>query len=481
VPGSDRHAAPWSPAVADANVPVPEGKKRRAGRLALVAGIVVVALLGGGFVGLKVLRNTPEPDLAKVPVFATPGAVLEVPASAAPMPTIAGMAAAVAKPLHDPRLGTHVSFQVSDLATGKVLFSQNRLSPTTPASTMKLATASALLGVRGPNYRLTTKVVAGRHPGEVVLIGGGDPTLSAGSDNPNYPEAARISDLADQVKRALGSTKPTKVIIDTSLFSGPTTGPGWDQDDAHSSYATPIYSLTTDAGRKDPNEEGDADRFDNTALAAGQIFAKLLGLPITAVTSGRAPAGATELGSVQSAPLLRIIENMLITSDNVVAEFMARQVAIALNQPASFAGGAAAVIGQLTKMGIPMQGVTIVDGSGLSPYDRLTPAMLGSLLQFAGSDAHPNMHGLFSGLPVAGWSGTLAGRFTTKGTTGARGVFRAKTGTLTGVHALAGTVVDASGRPLVFVLLLDKVAWNLNYGAAMDKLGAAVAACGCTS
>ncbi len=428
---------------------------------------------------MRLLGDKPAPDLAKVPVFGTPGAVLPAAAADAPVPTASGMAAAVRKPLRDPRLGGHVSFQVSDLDTGDVLFSHNRFSPTTPASTMKLSTASALLELRGPNYRITTKVVAGSSPGEVVIVGGGDPTLTASDTGSVYPGAARMSDLAAQVKQALGGTEPTRVIVDTSLFTGPVSGPGWDPGDAHSTYATSIYALTTDAGRRNPHNPGAAPRYDNSAEAAGEIFAADLGLPASAVSFGRAPEGTTQLASVQSPPLQRILDTMLVTSDNVVAEFMARQVAIAVHQPASFAGAAAAVTAQLTKMGLPMQGVHIVDGSGLSPRDKLTPGMLAALLRYAASDDHPRLHGIFSGLPVAGWSGTLEARFKSKSAAGARGVFRAKTGTLDGVHALAGTVVDASGRTLIFVLLLDKVAWNADYGTAMDKLGAAVAACGC--
>ena len=296
-PGPVADPTPWSAPVPDAEVPTSEPKRRQAGRWALVAGVIVVLLLGGGFIGLRTLRDKPQPNLAKVPVFGTPGAVLGAPAGDSPIPSRAALAAALAKPLKDARLGSHVSFQVSDLVTGEALFGQNQLSPTTPASTMKLATAGTLLNLRGPNHRITTKVVAGSKPGEVVLVGGGDPTLTAAAKSANYPGAASLSDLADQVKRALGGIKPTQVIIDTSLFTGPTTAPGWEPSDAHSSYATPIYALTTDGGRKDPSNVGDAERYDNSALAAGQIFAKELGLPATAVVSGRAGAGATELGS----------------------------------------------------------------------------------------------------------------------------------------------------------------------------------------
>lgn len=467
--------------------PSPE-KKRRASRVAMLAGLVVIVLLAAGFFVVQQLGGGAKQDLATAPKFAVPGAVLPDTVDSGPVPTAAGVSAAIAKPLSDHRLGTHVSVQVTDMATGKVLFGKNQSSATTPASTMKLATGVSVLALRGPDYRITTRVVAGANPGEVVLVGGGDPTLAANS-MPSYPESGKLSDLASQVKAALGDVKPTKVIIDDSLFSGPTIGPGWDPYDVHSSYATAIVPLMTDGGRINSAKTGDTRRYDNPDTAAANAFAKYLGVPLTAVVKGKAPATAAGdggagtpgavLGSVQSAPLVRIIETMLANSDNMLAEFMARQVAIAMGEPASFAGAAQAVTQELTKLGMPMQGVTIVDGSGLSPKNKLTPALLSAVLRYAASEDHPKAHALYTGMPVAGWSGTLAGRFKKSGTTTGQGLIRAKTGTLTGVSALAGTMIDSSGRTLVFVILLDKVPWGVSVTQAIDKVTAAVQRCGC--
>ncbi len=352
---------------------------------------------------------------------------------------------------------------------------------------MKLATATAVLALRGPNYRITTRVVAGARPGEVVLVGAGDPTLAAGPRS-TYPESGRLDVLADEVKRALGGVKPTRVIIDTTLFSGPATSTGWEDSDADSTYVHPIYALTTDGGRINPSKTGNSERYPNSALAAGQIFAKLLGLPATAVANGRAPRAASGasgtapgavLASVQSAPLVRILDTMLTNSDNVLAEFMARQVAIAAHRPASFAGAAAAVTAELAKLGLPTAGTHILDGSGVSHQDRLTPALLTALLSYDAQPEHGQFHPIFSGLPIAGWSGTLAGRFITPTTNSAAGVLRAKTGTLDGVSALAGVVVDASGRSLAFAVMVDKVPIGLDAPAAEDAIGVALYRCGC--
>ncbi len=169
----------------------------------------------------------------------------------------------------------------------------------------------------------------------------------------SYPEAGRLQDLATQVKQVLGGVKPTKVIVDTSLYTGSPVGPGWSDENINSTYLTSVYALSTDAGKIDPANIGYAPRYTDSATGAADIFAHYLGLPPSAVVSGTAPskpdspssptAPGAVLASVQSAPLIRIIETMLANSDNMLAEAMARQVALATGHPASFAGAAAAV------------------------------------------------------------------------------------------------------------------------------------------
>jgi D-alanyl-D-alanine carboxypeptidase/D-alanyl-D-alanine-endopeptidase (penicillin-binding protein 4) len=476
-------------APADRRTPGRESNRRRR-RVATVTGAVAAAILiviAATVLIVKASSYSAAPPIAPAPKIEAPGPVLAGMNTSAKIPTAAGLTAALAGPLADKRLGSHVSMAVRDLATGRLLYNHGASSPTTSASSMKLATATALLGLRGPNYRITTRVVAGARPGEVVLVGAGDPTLAAGPKS-TYPEAGRLDVLADEVKRALGGVKPTRVIIDTTLFSGPATSTGWQDSDTDSTYVHPIYALTTDGGRIDPAKTGNSDRYPNSAAAAGQIFAKMLGLPATAVTNGRAPAAATGasgttpgavLASVQSAPLVRILDTMLTNSDNVLAEFMARQVAIATHRPASFAGAAAAVTTELSNLGLPTAGTRIVDGSGVSHQNRLTPALLTALLSYDAQPTHSRFHPVFSGLPIAGWSGTLADRFITPTTKSAAGILRAKTGTLDGVSALAGTVVDASGRSLAFAVMVDKVPLGLDAPTAEDVVGVALYRCGC--
>jgi serine-type D-Ala-D-Ala carboxypeptidase/endopeptidase (penicillin-binding protein 4) len=432
-----------------------------------------------------------------------PSPVLANAAANAPMPTAAGVQAAIADLVAAQALGGQVRASVLDVATGQLLYGRGPDTLTLPASTTKLVTAVTALAARGPAYRIPTRAVAGASPGEVVLVGGGDPTLAVGATG-SYPGAGRLDQLAAQVKRALGGATPAKVIVDSSLYSGSVYGPGWDADIPTGGCGGPIVALMTDGARVNPKEStGCTPRSSTPDIAAGEAFARALGLPGAAVQDvarGVAPAGAggpspaatgaaspagvrpgTELGRVESPPMVRLVEFMLTESDNLVAEALARQVALARNQPASFAGAAAAMDAALADLGLPEAESSLVDGSGLSRTDRLTPSLLTELLTLAANGSHPELAGLFAGLPVAAWSGTLRDRFQSPaaGVTGA-GVVRAKTGTLRGVNAISGVVTTAEGRLLAFAVLADDVpADSAVAQPALDRIAAALAGCGC--
>ncbi|SDI94676.1 D-alanyl-D-alanine carboxypeptidase / D-alanyl-D-alanine-endopeptidase (penicillin-binding protein 4) [Frankineae bacterium MT45] len=420
----------------------------------------------------------PAPQLVAAGTVPTPTATPLPGTPASPQ----GVAAALAAPLADPRLGGQVLVEVLDTATGAHLLDKGAATATSPASTAKLATTTALLSIKDPDDRITTRVVAGQQPGSVVLVGAGDPTLTgakAGAPGA-YPDAARISDLAAQLM-ARPELDVTSIVDDTSLFTGPAISPDWDATDVPTSYGAPITALMVDGGRDTPTS---VIRSADPATAAGRALAVALGLPATAVSSGVAPAGAATLASVESPPLSELVEQALIDSDNVIAEQLARQVALAAGQPASFTGAATAVSGALHGLGVNIAGA-LRDGSGLARSDRLSPAQLAAILQLAASDdpSHDPLHDVLSGLPVAGWDGTLAYRFLTSSHSAA-GLVRAKTGTLTSVSALAGVVHDASGRQLTFALMADKVgptvADTTAAEAALDSVAAALAGCGCS-
>jgi D-alanyl-D-alanine carboxypeptidase/D-alanyl-D-alanine-endopeptidase (penicillin-binding protein 4) len=198
------------------------------------------------------------------------------------------------------------------------------------------------------------------------------------------------------------------------------------------------------------------------------------------VTTTSAAASAPVLGKVTSPPIAKLVEQMLQTSDNVIAEMLARQVAVARNMPASFAGAAEATRDALAELDIPVDGFGLVDGSGMSHANRLSAGLLTAIVVRAASQDQPKLRAVISGMPVAGYSGTLSARYTAVAAgKGAAGVVRAKTGTLTGVTALAGLAVDADGRLLAFSLLADGAKNSYDGQFALDRVAAAIAACGC--
>ncbi|HEY9390508.1 MAG TPA: D-alanyl-D-alanine carboxypeptidase/D-alanyl-D-alanine-endopeptidase [Mycobacteriales bacterium] len=402
------------------------------------------------------------------------------------------VAAALAGPMGADTLGERVSARVVDLATGDVLFDHGGDRMATPASTTKITTAVALLGVMSPDQRITTTVVAGDRPGQVVLVGAGDPTLSAAPPGrpTAYQGAARLSDLAHQVAAQAAQASGvgtsgtsgaavTQVVVDQSLFTGPTVHPTWDPTDVDGGYVAPIEALMADGGREHPDS---GTRSHQPALDAGRAFASFLGLPASAVVTGSAPTDAQVLAQVRSAPIIRIVEQMLTVSDNVLAECLARQVAIARGAAASFDGATQAIRDELADLGVDVSGEGLVDGSGLSPQDRLSPALLVNVLRMAASPAHPVLHALFPGLPVAGYEGTLADRYRTGPPAEFAGMVRAKTGTLSGVSTLSGVVQDADGRTLAFAFMADQVppGGTLAAEAALDRLAGSLARCGCS-
>ncbi len=207
----------------------PRSASRR--RLPLLLAAVLVLVLVA--VGLVVTRPGPVgrwlgdgpagPASTGVPE-PVPVAVLATADVSAPMPGAEGLRAVLDPLVGDAALGGRVNLAVADVLTGQSLFDRGGGEGTVPASVTKLLTAVAALTARGPGYRIPTRVVAGSEPGEVVIVGGGDPTLAAGAKG-FYPGAASLKDLADQVRTALGGTTPTRVLVDSSLYPGPVHGP----------------------------------------------------------------------------------------------------------------------------------------------------------------------------------------------------------------------------------------------------------------
>jgi D-alanyl-D-alanine carboxypeptidase/D-alanyl-D-alanine-endopeptidase (penicillin-binding protein 4) len=453
-------------------------------------GVVVLLLVAVVVaVGAVATSSGSSPTKPKVAVAPQPALVTAQPAvtplsDSAPVPTSAGLAATLAPLVANPDLGA-LTGRVTDAMTGRELWAQGAGVPMQPASTNKVLTAAAALLTLDRDARLETTVVAPDQTassGLVVLKGGGDPTLSAAPKNVDtwYRGAARISDLADQVRRS--GIVPKVVQVDASAYSGPTLARGWDPLDIDGGDIAPMEAVMLDGGRTQPVSV-DSARSKTPALDAGRALAVALGVNPATVTVRPTPVTGDQIASVQSPPLIERLRQMMSESDNVMAESTGREVAAEVGKPQSFDGGAAAVLGQLSKAGIDTGGATLVDSSGLSVDDRLTAETLDEVVNAAAADAtldaNHDLRPLVDLLPIAGGSGTLSNRFLdTDAGRDAVGLLRAKTGSLTGTNALAGFVTDDSGRVLTFSLISNNA--GPTGRTAIDALAAALRSCGCS-
>jgi D-alanyl-D-alanine carboxypeptidase/D-alanyl-D-alanine-endopeptidase (penicillin-binding protein 4) len=267
---------------------------------------------------------------------------------------------------------------------------------------------------------------------------------------------------------------------DDSLFARPAPVATWERGYVRFGVAGPVGALSLDGGRRAPS--GVARVGDPGAFAAQQLARQLsaAGVPAVAGPRTRAAGGAEPVAEVTSVALASLVEHMLAESDNDVAEVLARQVAVAAGSAPDGRGAAGAIATTVEDLGVDLTGARVLDGSGLSRGARLSPSQLTSVLALAADPGRPRLGAVLSGLPVAGLTGTLAGRYTAPNLRAGRGLVRAKTGGLTGVSSLAGTTVGADGRTYAFAFLANRVPGSLDPSRrALDGAASALSACGC--
>jgi len=423
----------------------------------------------------------PPPEGLTLPPLTPPAAVARALDAADGVLDPARVRRALAPALDDKDLGRHVLVSVTDLDDPTPVF-ESGAGAATPASTTKLLTSAAALATLGPDHTFTTRVVTdGRN--RVVLVGGGDPHLASRPAEPGtYPHRADVVTLARATARALREqgTRRVRLGYDATLFSGPRLDPSWPDGYGPDGVVAPIAALWVDEGR---SASGFGRVADPPATAAA-VFAAALdraGIAVAGTPQARrARPDAVPLGGVASAPLSQIVEQVLVVSDNEAAEVLGHHVGLATAGRGSFADGAAGVEAVLGRLGVPFPAARVYDGSGLSRRDRFAPATLTAVLRLASSDEHPELRPVLTGLPVAGFTGSLAFRFDT-GPPQGRGRVRAKTGTLTGVSSLAGVATDLDGNPMAFALMADRVKLRdtLDARDALDAMAAALGACHC--
>jgi len=472
--------------------------QRTVGRLLPRLTVVLAVLVAALIVALKVLgpfgdgqstslQGAIEPLSERVP-----GAVLPDERAASVLPAVDEDAPEVSATKLTRRmrslmaskdLGRSVSVDVLDPLTGEHLLSSGADTARTPASTTKLLTGTAVLSAVGAQSTLTTSTVLdGR---TLYLVGGGDVLLGSGeSDEGEVDGHAGLGTLAERTAQALtaaGVTGKVKVVLDDTLFEGPTTAVGWDASDVNIGYVAPVNALEISAGRL---TDGDyVPRSADPAMAAAKTFADALadqGVRVAgSPTRGQAPDDASALAEVESATVGDQVEYALTHSDNTVAEALGRMVAITRGVEATFPGAGRAVLAQLREDGVAVKGTTLVDTSGLSPGNSIPVRVLTAVLATDIGEGMDDLRPVLTGMPIAGVSGTLADRFEADSQEPATGLVRAKTGTLSGVSSLAGILVDDDGRLLVFAVMADQVPSTTAARKALDAFATGLVGCGC--
>jgi serine-type D-Ala-D-Ala carboxypeptidase/endopeptidase (penicillin-binding protein 4) len=378
----------------------------------------------------------------------------------------------------DPRLG---SFQavVIDAATDTVLFDRGANTPAATASTMKLLTAGAALNILGPNYRVDTRVYQDpAQPGTIILVGGGDPTLSrtAPGQQSVYRDAPKLSTLAVGVNAKMAGVPITKIIVDGSLFSGSTWESSWERSEQTTGYMSEVTGLQVDGDRQNPAAET-SPRTTTPVLNAGKYFKKALGAAAAGATvvEGKAPSAAVEIAKVSSQPISTWIKHMLQVSDNTQAEALARLVSLDLGYDGSFSSLNIAIKKGLANTQIDSTGLVIKDGSGLSAFNAVPPTYLAKLSKLV-MNGFADFGVIRDGLPVSGESGSLAARF--KGDLkDAVGQVHAKTGWIKNGYTLAGYITARDKSNLLFAIY---ALGNVKADAkdAIDKLATDFFRCG---
>ncbi|MFD7075673.1 D-alanyl-D-alanine carboxypeptidase/D-alanyl-D-alanine-endopeptidase [Nocardioides sp. NPDC059952] len=441
------------------------------GKLAIVLPLVLALLVGAaaaayalGWVRYAQGNVAPTPPPAPLNIAAvSPAAVAGEQTRAPGKPDQAALEQVMREVVGDKRLGKHLKAAIAPLEGAPLV--THGTGAATPASVTKVLTSVAVLEAYGPERRFETSTTL--QGSTVTLVGGGDASLSAGD----------LDDLAAETARELGTTKSVTLAYDDSLFAGPTLSPTWRRTYLGEEVGG-ITALLVDHG----GSQSSGYSLDPSAQAAEQFKKALIrhGIKVNGKPARGTKAG-TQLAVRQGDTLREIVEYTLQHSDNQLAEVLARHVGLAAGAP-TFDGSTAAITATLKDLGIDTTGLVLRDGSGLSRQNLIPPTLLVSTLQTAARPNRPELAPAMTGLPVAGWVGSLSRRFNFDAEPG-RGRVRAKTGTLTGVSGLSGIAIDARGTPFVVVLMADgfKPAQTLDVRDALDDAMTAVATCRCSA
>ncbi|MWB99119.1 D-alanyl-D-alanine carboxypeptidase [Agromyces seonyuensis] len=439
--------------------------------LAVAVGLGILAASGAGAEEPAATAPVAEPEPEVEAPRAQPAVTEPAPLRTCSVATLAA----------DPRLAG-LRAQVADATTGEVYYTVGDAAPTALAEGQELLTAAAALAVLGADTRLETVVVKGSEPGSIVLVGGGDVTLSrtpTGSETV-YADAAHLDALAQTVLSSWYADPANgplqKLYLDTSEFDDVDWAESWDAAARSTGEMPRISALEVDGDREDPFAVASV-RGEAPALRAGQAFASLLG--IGSVEFGIAQQGAPLLGSVQSPSVGSLVETMLRYSDGALAESLARLTAVRAGTGDAFDAVGPGIAAGLAEYGVPTDGLALVDGSGLSAENRIPLATTTALLAAIerGDGALSLLEGV---LPASGAHGSPAfdARFSA-GDLDPAAVRGVPGQDATGLTSLVGLVRGDDGASLAVTAAADASAGDATAtAAALDALVAGFAGCG---
>jgi len=452
------------------------------------AGVVAFALLGTGavFAGAAWAdRDRPAAVDSDEPVEELDRPLPAELASATRLRTCS-----IAPQASDPRLGMLLG-TIIRADTGEVLFDRIGDLPAPSMSATKVLTAAAAIAKVGPDYQVTTSVYEGSTPGTIVLVGRGDATLSAlpAGQESFYPGAPKLQTLAEATianyRAKYPDTPITRIVLDATWWNpSDRWNETWDRGELNRGTISQVTALQVDGDRNNPREATSARSNDPIGRAGSAFIAALrnadpdgetLAEDVTTVEGSA--VGNVTLAEVRSQPIREWIKQMLLTNDNTLAEMLARIVSSESDAGGTAASLQQAIAGSLMTFDVPIEGVTVVDGSGLSPANAVPTRVMTDLMRkiLIGNDGLDVVRGA---MPVAGTSGMLVDRFTGDNTQGRNNVVGAA-GAKGDASTLSGWFAAADGVPIAFSF--TAVAEGLKAAdarAALDTLTIAALRCG---
>ncbi len=338
------------------------------------------------------------------------------------------------------------SVSVAD-PSGRLLADVNGLQPRVPASNQKLLSSAFALDRLGPDFRLSTQLWR-LSDGTLRLTGQGDPDLAV-------PQLQRFAKLV----ATTSGGQPVRLEL-AELPSQAWWPQGWASGDRGMAYGAPVTRLAITS-----------NVIQEAVMNPPARLRTLLGRALTQQgaradvnlidANAPLPRDAVLVHEEPSTTMQGLLSLANTESHNFTAEVLMRAAAGTWN----LAQAARAQTDWLVNQGLPMQGVRVEDGSGLSRTNRLTSRFLAALL--LRMDQHPYGRDYIASMAIAGQRGTLRNLY--KGTS-LDGRLFAKTGTLTGVRSISGVLQTSDGPRYVSAIANGASAPNSTIGSILRQV-----------